>query len=68
MWERDFFLVRLVRTCCKKNYFLLQQIITIVLVGESFGGMFKCCAMDIVEGELFRFQLLFINCEIVLTC
>ena len=32
-----------------------NNIITILPVGESFGGMFKCCAMDVVEGELFRF-------------
>ena len=64
----DFFPVRLVITCCKRNYFVLQYIITIFPIGESFGGMFKCCSMDVVEGELFRFQLLFINCEIILTC
>ena len=64
----EFFPVRLVRTCCKRNYFVLQYKITILPIGESFGGMFKCCAMDVVEGELFHFQLLSINCEIVLTC
>ena len=64
----DFFLVILVRTHCKRNYFILKYIITIFPVGESFGGMFKCCSMDVVEGELFRFHLLFINREIVLTC
>ena len=66
--KKDFFPVRLVRTHCKRNYFILQYIIIIFPVEESFGGMFKCCSMDVVEGELFRFQLLFINCEIVLTC
>ena len=64
----EFFPVRLVRTHYKRNYFILQYIITIFPVGESFGGMFKCFSMDVVEGELFHFQLLFINCEIVLTC
>ena len=53
--EGDFFPVRLVRIHCKRNYFVLQYIITILLVGERFGGMFKCCSMDVVEGELFRF-------------
>ena len=64
---RDFFPVRLVRTHCKRNYFILQYTITVFLVGESFGGMFKCCSMDVVEGELFHFQPLFINREIILT-
>ena len=63
----DFFLVRLVRTHCKRNYLILQYIITIFPIGESLGRMSKCCSMDVVEGELFRFQLLFINREIVLT-
>ena len=64
---KDFFPVRLVRTHCKRNYFVLQYTITVFSIGESFGGMFKCCSMDVVEGELFHFQPLFINCEIVLT-
>ena len=41
--EGDFFPVRIVRTHCKMNYFVLQYIITIFPVGESFGGMLKCC-------------------------
>ena len=64
--EKDFFLVRLVRTHCKRNYFILQYIITILPAGERFGGMFKCFSMDVVEGELFHFQLCLINCDIVL--
>ena len=48
--KKDFFPVRLVRTHYKRNYFILQYIITIFPVGESFGGMFKCCSMDLVEG------------------
>ena len=66
--SEDFFPVRLVRTHCKRNYFILQYTITVLPVGEIFGGMFKCCSMDVVEGELFCFQPLFINCEIILTC
>ena len=37
------------------------------LLEKVLCGMFKCDEMNNVEGKLFRFQLCFINCEIVLT-
>ena len=40
------------------NFFLLEKVLC---------GMFKCDEMNNVEGELFRFQLCFINYESVLT-
>ena len=36
------------------------------LLEKVLGGMFKCDEMNNVEGELFHFQLCFINCESVL--
>ena len=42
----------------KLQFFLLEKVMC---------GMFKCDEMNNVEGELFHFQLCFINCEIVLT-
>ena len=40
------------------NFCLLEKVLC---------GMFECDKMNNVEGELFRFQLCFINCESVLT-
>ena len=37
------------------------------MLEKFLGGMFKCYEMNDVEGELFHFQLWFINYEIVLT-
>ena len=46
--------------CNKKKlqFFLLEKVLCV---------MFKCDEMNNVEGELFCFQLCFINCESILT-
>ena len=42
----------------KLQFFLLEKLLC---------GIFKCDEMNNVKGELFRFQLCFINCESILT-
>ena len=54
-------------TCCKRNYFILIINYKFYLLEKVLCGMFECDKMNNVEGELFCFQLCFINCESVLS-
>ena len=64
--RRDFFPLRFVRTCCKKNYSFCNKNYKFP-VGESLVKLFKCCAMDVLNVNYFIFSFVSINCEIVLT-
>ena len=62
----DFFPRPFWREYCKKNYFLLQYKSHMFLLEKVWWNVSNLCR-GLVECELFRFQLISINCDIVLT-